>query len=93
METPTQILDQLNILVSRVKLHSVDCSDLDVHVSPPQIYGGPYLIDISKGRFSRRVIVDVKTAQNIQSGFADESLVRELRSAMLGVAKLSRDRK
>ena len=94
-ETPKhyQVLQQLRLLAQRVKAQSADYSDLEVLVSPPQIPGRPYFIDISKGRVSRRVSVDAHMLQNMQSGLVDAQLSRELRATMMAVARLGIRRK
>ena len=84
-----QIVQQLNLLVQRVKGQSPDYSDLNVLVSAPHIPGQPYAIDISDRRFSRRVYVDPQKAQNLQSGSIEAHLSRELRSTMMMVTRLA----
>ncbi len=75
----------------RVQYH--DFSELDFRVYPPLKDGSPYVIEMSKGRFVRRVLVDLTTAQRLHLVRIDANLVRELRTAMLGIARLARDRK
>jgi hypothetical protein len=84
-----QIVQVLRNLVQRVRAQSAGYSDLDALVSPPHGLGQPYTIDISDGRFSRRVWVDTQTAHNLQSGMADARLSRELRSTMMTVSRLA----
>jgi len=88
-----QINAQLGNLVAKIKLQSSDFSDLNCRVCPTQTTGISYLIEISKGRFVRRVNVDGRTIQHRQSGQSSENLSRELRSAMLAVARRANDRK
>lgn len=87
------ILPRLENLVSKIKLQSRDFSDVDFRVFPPQKEGSPYVIEVSKGRFARRVFVDLRTIQHFHPGHLDPNLVRELRIAMLAVARLARDRR
>jgi hypothetical protein len=87
-----QIVQQLRILVQRVKAHSPEYSSLDVFVYPPLALGQPYMIDVSDGRVSRRVWVNAQTAHNLQSGLADTHLSRELRSTMMTVARFAQRR-
>jgi len=82
-----QALARLENLVAKVKLQSSDFSDIDVRIYPAQMAGTPYIIDISEGRFARRVIVDARTAMHLQPGNVDAGLSRDLRTAMLTVAR------
>jgi hypothetical protein len=84
-----QIVHQLRLLVLRVKAQSAQYSDLSVEVAPPYGPGRPYSIDVSDRRFSRRIWVDVQTAQNLQSGTVEAHLSRELRSTMMTVTRLA----
>jgi hypothetical protein len=88
----SQITTALKNLISRMKLQSRDFVDLDVRIYPAPAAGGPYVIEMSKGRFSRRVSVDPRTLQSLQIGHADAHLTRELRGAMLAIAKRARER-
>jgi hypothetical protein len=76
-----------------MKVQYYDFTDLDFRVFPPVKDGSPYVIEMSKGRFVRRVLVDLRTAQRLDLWRLDANLVRELRSAMLSIARLARDRK
>jgi hypothetical protein len=87
-----QIAQQLRLLVQRVKAQSADYSELNLLVSPPHVPGHPYAIDVSQGRFSRRVWVDPQKAQNLQSGLVEAHLTRELRSTMMMVTRLAQRR-
>jgi hypothetical protein len=87
------ILAPLENLVSRLKLQSPDFSDLDFRVYPAQAGRSSLVIDISKGRFARRVTVNPKTAQHLQPEHFDSNLSREVRTAMLTVARWAQDRK
>jgi hypothetical protein len=82
-----QIVLRLENLVAKVKLQSADFSDIQFRVYPAPMAGMSYAIDISEGRFSRRVVVDRTTAMQLQSGSLDTILPREVRSAMLTVAR------
>jgi hypothetical protein len=79
-----QIILRLENLAAKVKLQSADFSDIQFRVYPA---GTSYAIDISEGRFSRRVVVDRTTIMLLQSGSLDTILPREVRSAMLTVAR------
>ena len=87
------ILARLENLVKKMKVQYHDFSELDFRVFPPPKDGSPYVIEMSKGRFVRRVFVDLRTAQHLHLVRVDVNLVRELRTAMLGIARLARDRK
>jgi hypothetical protein len=88
-----RVVAQLENLVSRVKWQSPDFSDLDVLVYQAHAQDSSYVIDISKGRFVRHVTVDSKTVQHLQSEHFDSTLTREIRLAMLTVARFSQYRK
>ena len=87
------VADQLQTLVAKIRLQSQDFADLDVRVYPAMVPGNPHVIDISKKRFSRRVTVDARKAQRLQTDLLDPEIMRELRSAMIAVARLARERK
>ena len=93
--TPTQhlILTQLENLVSKLKLQSPEFSDLEFSVfpGPPGVIS--YVIEISEGRFSRRVIVEPMVVKNLQSPHFESSLSLEIRNAMRTVARWAQDRK
>jgi hypothetical protein len=87
------ILAQLENLISKLKLQSPDFADLDLRVYPGHAGRCSFVIDVSKGRFARRVIVDPKTAKHLQPEHFDSNLAREVRTAMLTVARWAQDRK
>lgn len=87
------ILPQLENLVRRVQVQSSDFSDLDCHVYLQNTKQRTYVIEISKGRVSRSVIVDQMTIRHLESGIIDGNLSRELRVAMLAVTRLTQDRR
>jgi hypothetical protein len=91
--TPHQILAQLENLVSKLKVQSPEFSDLDSSVLPSHSEGSAYVIDISKGRFTRRVTVDLKSIERLQSAHFDANLSQEIRNAMRIVARWVQDRK
>jgi len=66
-------------------LQSPDFSDLDFRVYPAHAGRSSFVMDISKGRFARRVTVNPKTAQHLQPEHFDSNLAREVRIAMLTV--------
>ena len=86
------ITTHLKNLISRIRLQSRDFADLTVRIYAAQVAGGNYVIELSKGRFSRRVEVDPRTLRGLQAGVVESHLSRELRSAMMAVAKRARDR-
>jgi hypothetical protein len=86
------ILAELQKLLSKLKLQSPDFVDLDCRVLAIPSTASPYVIDISKGRMIRRVIVDPRTAEHFHLGHLDPNLLREIRSAMLAVARRARNR-
>jgi hypothetical protein len=87
------VADQLQTLVAKVRLQSQDFSGLDIRVYPAMVSGNPHVIDISHKRFSRRVTIDAKKAKRLQVDLLDPEIMRELRSAMIAVARLARERK
>jgi hypothetical protein len=91
--TQRLILTQLENLVSKVKLQSPEFSDLDCRVFPSETVAHSYVIDISEGRFARRVIVNPITVKHLQSAQFDSNLLQEIRNAMRTVAKWANERK
>ena len=86
-----QIVAQLENLFSKLKLQSPEFYDLDCSILPDAAGGSSYVIDISKGHFSRSVTVDLRTLE--QSGRLDSNLSQEIRNAMRTVARWAHDRK
>ena len=86
------VVDRLERLIAKIRLQSQDFSGLDIRVYPAMVPGNPHVIDISKKRFSRRVTVDAKKAKRLETDLLDPELMRELRSAMMAVARLAKDR-
>jgi hypothetical protein len=86
-----QIVVQLENLVSRLKSQSPEFYDLDISILPDYAAVSSYVIDVSKGRFSRRIIVDLRTIE--QSGRLDSTMSQEIRNAMRTVTKWADDRK
>jgi hypothetical protein len=85
------IVARLENLVRKIKFQSADLPDIDFRVFAPQYEGGPYMVEVSKGRFSRRVAVDLKTVRALrtQAEHFNPQLLRELRTAMMAVARLA----
>jgi hypothetical protein len=85
------IVARLENLVRKIKLQSADLPDIDFRVFAPQYEGGSYIVEVSKGRFSRRVPVDMKTvrALRVQAEHFNPQLLRELRTAMTAVMRLA----
>ena len=84
-----QIMHQLENLLNKVKLQSLDSSEIDTRVFEPHAHGQPYIIEFSKGRFARRVPVEFRVAQNLKANHPDPGLMRELRTAMMAVRRLA----
>ena len=87
------ILTQLENLVSKLKLQSPEFSDLDCSVFPSETAAHSYVIDISEGRFARRVIVNPITVKQLQSAQFDSNLLQEIRNAMRTVARWAHESK
>jgi hypothetical protein len=87
------VADRLQSLIAKIKLQSQDFADLDIRVYPALVPGNPHVIDISKKRFSRRVTVDARKAKRLETDLLDPELMRDLRSAMISVARLAKERK
>jgi len=65
-------------------------SDVEYRILAPVVHGRPYIIELSKGRFSRQVMVDPVTIQRLTlSRHANVGLIRELRTAILHVIRLA----
>src|SRR5690242_18524129 len=87
-----QILVQLENLLSKLKSQSPEYSELDCSILPGHAGGSSYVIEISQGRFSRRVIVDPRMFEHLQSAQLDSNLLQEVRNAMRTVARWASDR-
>ena len=87
------VADRLQSLMAKIRLQSHDFADLDIRVYPAFVPGNPHLIDISTKRFSRRVTVDARKAKRLETDLLDPDLMRELRAAMIAVARLAKSRK
>ncbi|MCI0356331.1 MAG: hypothetical protein L0099_15030 [Acidobacteria bacterium] len=87
------VAQKLDTLVRKVKLFSTEGRDeVGCKIYAPQAHGNPYIIEISRERFVRRVSVDVKTAQNLNLGRPDPALMRELRTAIVAVTRFAQRR-
>ena len=87
------ILTKLENLVSKLKLQSPEFSNLDCGVFPSETGAHSYVIDISEGRFTRRVIVDPITVKLLHSAQFDSNLLQEIRNAIRTVARWTNERK
>jgi hypothetical protein len=83
---------QLENLVRKVKLQSAAASDVECRILVPLTHGNPYIIEISKERFVRRVPVDLLVVKRLNLGQPDPVLMRDLRAAILAVNRLARRR-
>jgi hypothetical protein len=86
------VLQILENLVNRVMLHSQDARDVECRIFPPQATGHPYMIELAHERYVRRVPVDQISVMRLVRGHNDPALVRDLRTALLAVIRLSRKR-
>ena len=84
-----QILRQLENLINKVRLQALDSSEIECRVYEPQVHGQPYIIEVAKGRFIRRVPVEYRTAQNLKTNMPDPGVTRELRTAFMAVRRLA----
>ena len=87
--TKEEILRRLENLVRKLKAQHHDCSELDSRIFSPHTRGGPYLVEVSKDRFTQRVSVDAPTVRRLVLGQPDPHLFRSLRMAMLTVTRLA----
>jgi hypothetical protein len=87
-----QILLQLENLISKLKSQSPEFSDVDCSVLPGYAGGSFYIIEISQGRFNRRVTVDLRMIEHLQSAQFDSNLSQEIRNAMRTVARWASER-
>ncbi len=92
-ETKGQVVLRLENLVRKVKVLSQGSTDVDCRVFPPQAHGHPYIIEVYKERYSRRVPVDTMTLSRVTLGQADPALMRDLRTAILAVMRLAHRRR
>ncbi|HXE75297.1 MAG TPA: hypothetical protein VNN18_06655 [Candidatus Xenobia bacterium] len=69
-------------------------SDMEYRILTPPASGQTLTIEVSKGRCSRQVIVESLMLQPMAlSGQPDAGLIRELRTALLHVLRLSQKRR
>ena len=90
--TQNQIITQLENMISKLKRQSPDFSDLDSSVLPGSSGGSSYVIDISKGRYTQRVTVDLRMIERLQTAHSDANLAQEIRNAMRTVARWAHER-
>lgn len=88
-KSKANILQQLENLLLKVKMQTKDASNVDLRVFEPQVHGQPYIVEISQGRFVRRVPVEYHTALNLKMNQPDPGLMRELRTAIMAVRRLA----
>ncbi len=91
-EAKEQVVLRLENLVRKIKVHSQDTSSIECRVFPPQAHGHPYIIEVYQERYSRRVPVDTMTLSRLMLGQPDPALMRDLRTAILAVMRLSQRR-
>lgn len=84
-----QVLQQLGNMVERVKLLAREVTDLNLRILEPQVHGQPYIIEVSSGRYVRRVPVEHRRALNLRLNQPDPVVMRELRTAILAVCRLA----
>jgi len=88
-----QAVQRLENIVRKVKVLSQGTPDVECRVFPPQSHGHPYIVEVFKERYSRRVPVDMQTLKRVMQGQADPGLMRDLRTAILAVMRLSQRRR
>jgi hypothetical protein len=91
-EAKEHVVQRLENLVRKVKVLSQGTPDVDCRVFPPQVHGQPYVVEVYKDRYSRRVPVDMMTVNRLVLGQSDPALLRDLRTAILAVLRLSQRR-
>ena len=91
-EGKEQIVLRLENLVRKVKVQTQDSGDVECRIFPPLTHGNPYIIEVSHEKYVRRVSADLLTVQNLDLGHPDPMLMRDLRTAILAVTRLSRRR-
>ncbi len=91
-ESKEHTVVRLENVVRKVKIQTQGSADVECRIFPPPAQGNPYIIEISLDRYSRRVPVDMNALQRIDVGQGDPILMRELRTAILAVTRLSKRR-
>ena len=76
-------------MVRKVKVLTQGIPDVDFRVFAPQSHGQPYVVEIFKDRYTRRVSVDYMTSQRLDLAHPDPGLMRDLRTAVLSVRHLA----
>lgn len=88
-----QILLWLETVVRKVSAVTGGQYDVDFRILSPDSGGaGSYMIEVAKGRFSRRVYVDSVMIQRRHIVQVDPMLVRDLRTAITSVVRLAQQR-
>ena len=88
-KTKEQIILQLENFLHKVQVLTRDAGEVEMRVFEPQVHGQPYIIEVSEGRFTRRVPVEYHTALSLKLNHPDPGLVRELRTAIMAVRRLA----
>ncbi len=91
-ETREQTIVRLENLVRKVKIQTAEAAEVECRVFPPQAQGTPFIIEVSVERYSRRVPVDNNALLRMDVGQVDTILMRDLRTAILAVTRLSKRR-
>jgi len=85
------LLVKLTNVVSKAKLFSSNFANVDFRIYQDEVKKELFFIEVSKGRCSRRVLVDGRTAENVKKGNTDIILLREIRGALQFVANQARE--
>ncbi len=91
-EPAERLLQKLENLVRKVKVLSQGASEVDCRVFAPPAPGEPFVVEVSKDRFVRRVTVDEMTVERLRLGQPDPFLMRDLRTAILTVSRFAQRR-
>lgn len=87
-----QVLLWLESIVRKVSVFSSSEGDVDFRVLPPEGGKGTYMIEVSKGKYSRRVRVDSLMVERRHTHQVAPMLVRDLRSAVTALTRLAQQR-
>lgn len=86
-----QVLLWLDSIVRKVGVFSSD-PDVDFRVLPPEGNKGTYQIQVSKGKYSRRVRIDSLMVERRHSHQVTPMIVRDLKNAITSINRLVQQR-
>jgi len=87
-----QVLLWLESIVRKVSVFSSGDGDVDFRVLPPEGGKGAYQIQVSKGKYSRRVRIDSMMVERRHTHQITPMIVRDLKNAVTSLVRLAQQR-